>query len=236
MKLRSSFHDYYDAALSQGQDDTLLYLRYPIEENIGRFPAVCMGNSTYWKSHLSSINHLIGFCGKTYSVLEVNLAASNGLLKEDRNKRRFCYSEEDVDSFIKANFKAKEYEAYLESDNGHNKIWGFYETKKSFKNGFEKYAHKGVEVSSLQKYFKDHPIFVATEGKTYKDPCKLVYNACLKPYEFYRILDTYTAFQELSMWLGNKAVPMKPIPVMSDEIKIGAHGYDKWSFRKEPKK
>lgn len=54
----------------------------------------------------------------------------------------------------------------------------------------------------------------------------------LKFYDFQVCLDTYTAYQELSMWLNNKASPEKPMIKVSNDILIKKHGFDKFSFRK----
>lgn len=64
---------------------------------------------------------------------------------------------------------------------------------------------------------------------------KFIINPILKEYEFGRIFDAYQAFQEISMFLsgvlGNKE---KEIVQVADKYKIAQHGFDKWSFRKEP--
>lgn len=60
-------------------------------------------------------------------------------------------------------------------------------------------------------------------------------NPVLKEYQFYKIFDAFQAFQEIQMFiggvLGNKE---KDIMVVADKYKITQHGFDKWSFRKEP--
>ncbi len=65
---------------------------------------------------------------------------------------------------------------------------------------------------------------------------KIVYNASLKELEFFRLFDPYTAFQEISMFLGGLAVPLKEIPQVPDKIMVGIKGFDQWSFRKLPGK
>lgn len=58
----------------------------------------------------------------------------------------------------------------------------------------------------------------------------------LKEIGFARVLDPYTAFQELSMFVGGvMARPGNPIVrITDDEVLAGKHGFDKWSFRKMP--
>ena len=47
-------------------------------------------------------------------------------------------------------------------------------------------------------------------------------------------MDTYTAYQEIQMLLGNLAQPNKPIPEIPDKDMVSIKGFDKWSFRKPP--
>ncbi len=63
---------------------------------------------------------------------------------------------------------------------------------------------------------------------------KIVYNACLKELDFFKVIDTYTAFQELQMFMGGMARPNKPIPHVSDKNMVSIKGFDEWSFRKPP--
>ena len=67
------------------------------------------------------------------------------------------------------------------------------------------------------------------------NPCKMIFNASLKDYEFFRVVEPYTAFQEIQMFMSNLAVPLKPIPEIPDKIMVDIKGFDKWSFRKMPK-
>jgi hypothetical protein len=85
------------------------------------------------------------------------------------------------------------------------------------------------------------PIFVYRFGDGYsRTPCAyqesfFVVNPCLKQYDFYRIFDSFTCFQEIQMYisgvLGNRE---KDIIEVADKYKIAQHGFDKWSFRKMP--
>ena len=55
--------------------------------------------------------------------------------------------------------------------------------------------------------------------------------------EFYKVIDAFTAFQEISMFIGGVlGIGEKEIVEIEDKYKIGQHGFDKWSFRKEPSK
>jgi hypothetical protein len=85
---------------------------------------------------------------------------------------------------------------------------------------------------------KGCPLFVAKlETHRWGGVCggSIVYNAPLKDLEVFRLVDTYTAFQEISMFLGGLAVPLKEIPQVPDKIMVGIKGFDEWSFRKPPR-
>jgi hypothetical protein len=55
----------------------------------------------------------------------------------------------------------------------------------------------------------------------------------LKKISFMQMFGPYQAYQEISMFVNNLAVPEKPIPKMSDEDMASIKGFDKFSFRKD---
>ena len=67
------------------------------------------------------------------------------------------------------------------------------------------------------------------------DKRKFIINPLLKDYEFYKIFDTFKAFQEVSMFMGGVlGAGEKKIVEVADKYKITQHGFDyKWSFRKD---
>ena len=59
----------------------------------------------------------------------------------------------------------------------------------------------------------------------------------LSDYAFYKVFDAFRTFQELQMFMGGVlGTGEKEIIEVADKYKIGQHGFDKWSFRKEPTK
>ena len=63
----------------------------------------------------------------------------------------------------------------------------------------------------------------------------------LKNLSFFKMFDAYTCFQKIEHFLTNEIVKPDEISPeiqasITDELKAQAHGYDKWSFRKEPSK
>lgn len=99
--------------------------------------------------------------------------------------------------------------------------------KSSIQRDYDKWQN-GISQKepSVAKWFDKAPVFVY-----YKD--EVVLNPCLRPLEFFRIFDPYTAYQELFMYLSNLARPLKPIPEIDDKTMAEAKGFNKFSFRKD---
>jgi hypothetical protein len=59
----------------------------------------------------------------------------------------------------------------------------------------------------------------------------------LKDYKFFKVKDTFTAFQEISMYqFGVLGCTEKDICVVSDKDRLDQRGFDpKYGFRKRPK-
>lgn len=239
MRICSSYKDYYDVVQSEGQDQTVIYERYPKEVILDNFPF------QYWLSYREQPNfcvksYTIGFCGKVYPVLEMNKAEyQNADTKEARNARRYCFNVDDVDEYVRANFTLREYQDWQKS-NWKNNIWSQSSRKHQFETFFENYEkYKDGYV----KFFEENrcPVFVAekidikTKGP-YNYPGKIIYNGSLRQLQFYRIFDPFQAFQEINMWLNNQAIPIKDIPKLDDEIMAEIKGFNKYSFRKDPSK
>ncbi len=226
MRIISEFHDYYDAVQGMGQDSTLIYQRKqfttPLKDmlleeirNIGH---------NHHSFGVFTKGHIIGFCGKIYPVLFIQSVK--------KKTKQLCHSLEEVDSFIMSNFKKKDIERYTGKKWKYDNSWGYNQRQDSIKKFFLEAREKRDSFHSLFIQHKS-PIFVYKSDKGYFD--KLFWNEGLKDLEFYRIMEPYTAFQELQMFMSNIAMPEKEIPVPSDETMAEIKGFDKWSFRKEPK-
>lgn len=65
----------------------------------------------------------------------------------------------------------------------------------------------------------------------------LVKDPCLKDFGFFRLVDPYTAYQDIAQYLARLAAPENQPPVhISDVDMANAKGFDKHSFRKLPTK
>jgi hypothetical protein len=85
--------------------------------------------------------------------------------------------------------------------------------------------------------FEEHhcPIFVSNSKRDilYKIDREITINARLEDWEFYKVFDAYSAYQELSIYLGGLAEPRKPIPKIDDVTMAEIKGFNKFSFRKD---
>lgn len=240
MRIKSKFHDYYDC-MQANYAPHPFYLReqkyiYPNERG---YLGVGYTNS-YNPTDIYQYRNVIGFCGKVYPFVEFNyINYSEGI-----SKTYFCYSVEDISNMVEQ-IANKDQLAYYSAGNNDNwrkarqLKWPRNLTVKHTKFNFV-YQNTGNQIGKdlipLFERFKA-PIFLSSsKPRDGEDKPYLLLNPCLKDYEFYRIFDTYRAFQELEMYLGNLAAPEKPIPAVSDKDMIMAKGFDKFSFRKDKSK
>jgi hypothetical protein len=236
MRIISDFHDYYDSAQSMGQDQSLVYLRKREEiESFYQFPS--MSNVRCWSRKLSKLkldisSWTVGFCGRIYPVIQLER------FRYSTNKLSvFCYNFNEVNQFIENQFDKDVISSYQgkAKTNITKDLWPRNMRNSDFVKYFQWFKD---HASSFSKRFleKRSPIFlVECDGGIEKQ--ELVWNARLADVEFFKIMDTYTAFQEIAMYYGGLASPEKPIPEVPDKTMVTAKGFDeKWSFRKEPNK
>lgn len=235
MRIKSRFKDYYDNVQSTGQDEGLLFLRYSKEvdctKNYG-FPSF---HRIIYNNNLTKLeieNYAIGFCGKYYPCI---------LLKKDKNKS-FCYSVEDVSSFIEKNYKEKMVQDYHERSNkwANKYEWPYDISENSFCRYFGEVTNKQEYQNKAKKICEEAqtPIFIGCDPnqRSCKMPLVITYNAALKKVNFFKVFDAYQTFQEIAMWLSNQAIPLKEMPKISDETMSEIKGFDKFSFRKDSEK
>jgi hypothetical protein len=238
----SDFHDYYDSVQAAGQDQSLVYLRTrkEVELKNSSYPFPRFGGIAPRFEHsprLPMVQIVVGFCGKIYPILRL----SHQRPPDTNPDNAFCYTLSDVDAFVDGHFKRREIETYRSKPRRPGLAdfrWDRRQRRENFKEFFDASAAKQDAFTQL---FLDNrcPIFVAStwwEGdKRPPRKYKIVFNECLKELEFFKLIDTYRAYQEVQMYLGAMAQPNKPIPAVSDKDMVSIKGFDKWSFRKLPK-
>lgn len=253
MKIVSDFRDYYDNVMGYGVDYDTVWLREvrPVKEKYKRFffkagwrfdkhTPYTKFRGTWGSADKIPLNYRwfdVGFCGKLYTGIEVATCSDRyGKIKESK----ICYKIEQIDSFIEENFKKKEideyygvetskyaWRSYLNSVNTIDpRIWRASPKRIYFEKWFERAKER--QSKCTDEIFIDNNTPIIVGGKA---------NVRLDDYEFYRVVDPYTAFQGIQMFFGKLRSPEKPIPEVSDADMLEAKGFDpKWSFRKEPGK
>jgi len=230
MRIISDFRDYYDCVQGMGVDLETVYLRKKEEYALTEFPfpkfRCYASQSDNW--FIKFNEYIIGFCGKIYPMLEVHYSRWEDPVA--------CFSVEDVDKCVEAHYRDKHVAAYQWNPKNkhrwkHFTYWPHNQRRKDVQKFFQACADEQDRHAEL---FHAHPIFVARyDGST---KMSITYNDELKPLGFIRRFDPYTAFQEIYMFMCNMAKPDKPIPKVSDADMVTAKGFNKWSFRKEPRK
>jgi hypothetical protein len=230
MRIISDFHDYYDAVQATGQDQTLIYFRKREEVKVSAYSLPVIEWS-FWldRRRIQVQEHIVGFCGKVYPAVMLTRLASK--------KSAICYNLAEVDSFFENNCSKRELEEYRAKV---KRRWGYGWQSYFCREAFEKhFAVCAERKDAFVEMFieKRCPVWIGTvlEYSWRKRTGKIVYNASLKDLEFFRLFDTYTAFQEIAMFLGGLAAPLKEIPEIPDNVMVGIKGFDKWSFRKPPR-
>jgi hypothetical protein len=236
--------DYYDGvAGTTGIDKTIVYDRQIIEFEGDDMPDVFkkksyytsfrerennpfykLGNShidkEYFKLYPCHSYFIIGFCGKLYVGWKLYSLDKN----TDDYHNVLTSITYDKDLMIKL-FESKTYWGHFQDNLNH--VLQF-----DAMNWFREMNTPCFVYD--QDYGFDH-IDMKHYRRNYNS--KFIINPILKDYEFYKVFDTFQTFQEIMMFisgvLGNKE---KDIVVVADKYKIEQHGFDKWSFRKEPEK
>lgn len=209
-------HDYYDCGLSLGIDPTIVMVR----EKSKSIPVkdVCdslLGTEMrVLPSHAMIERVSVVFCGKLYR---------GALVSRQYGVTQTFWSAKKLREFAE------------EEKNGKIGIYSsWYSLKKEKKPTVEDYFTVVDTPDNVRRYMIDHKfaILVQREENRY-DPCFEVNPTGLKKLGFAKALDPYTAFQELSMWIGGILGGTSPeiVSITDDKVLIENHGFDKHSFR-----
>lgn len=207
-----------------GQDRSLLYVRQEEILFLEEWPFETSPLAERWEiqNKVPHSIHIIYFCGRLYPCIQVY--PTGNYADFEKPASIFCYNPESIDKVCKSRLSNKEYLKFANSPNVSSMISSFFDIK--------------LIPPTLQA--EVCPVWIAScssHSKYHKNTGELTRNPLLKNYDFAKIKDPYSAFQELSMWFGNLAAPEKPIPQLSNEDLAWSKGHgDKYSFRKAPTK
>jgi hypothetical protein len=235
MLIISKKKDYYDGVVgTTGIDKTIIYNRDIIEVEENDIPLFLKRKSyayqnrkdspflnlayykinKEYKKNFSHYGHfIIGFCGKMYIGWKLYNEAWDGSLITE-----ISYDAE----YMKEALVNDTYWGKL--DENIDKILK-YDNVQLFRDLNAPYFVYDGDYNrvSIPKYY-------------HRNKEQFIINPLLKDYEFYKVFNTFQAFQEIQMFMGGVlGSKEKEIVQIEDKYKIAQHGFDKWSFRKEPK-
>ena len=235
MRIISKFRDYYDSVQAHGLDPTVMYIRK--EE-----PVIITKNSNKTMLSLAKgiehrgigghwingwinrgypfTDYLVLFCGKLYPGISI--------VTQEKGTPRFGYTERVSyiwDRNVDTHTVLEKAEVPI------NKINSYGFSIVDYFNFFKQYSSKDL-LSIHSEY--DSPILLFARERYNGISCRL--NPKLSAIRFERRLDPFTTFQELAMFIGGVMGGKSPKTVeISDKVRAEKHGFDKWSFRKQPK-
>jgi hypothetical protein len=228
--------------MSYGQDQTVVFTRNSEEMEVNkdmksRFASTQLFFLRGNKKHKMLMSHVqIGFCGKTYRAIEVQIFDSNESVPvhsfEVANpvEVKYCYDIETLREFLagyKFQINMNEYSWQPELE----------PVIKNFlkRQGTEENMEWLIENKIAIMIYYGYEAWRGSGRFLVKKQDTAVLNPVLKDVEFYKVLDSFTAYQELDMFISGTLPQSTAMPIeIADKDKIPQHGFDKWSFRKMP--
>lgn len=216
-------HDYYDSVLGYGADPTVVMVRSNKHVELPKGVSIPhLFDIELWNDRFNTgrIRHIkVVFCSKVYAGIEISAIPRN----------HYFWSAEKLWAWFEAEKKAKR-EKLLLRLNAH---WRDY--KKKYK--VEDYFSVVDAPEKLRDYMitNRYAILLDEEDKYNRRERNIRMNPDdLRRVEFMKAVDPYTAFQELSMWVGGVLAGESPktVTIKDNNVLIENHGFDKvFSFR-----
>jgi hypothetical protein len=227
MRIVSDSRDYYDCLQSTDEDKKTLWVRQLKQVTFQKkeqypLPVLAMP----WGEPMI-VQHIIGFCGKIYPWLEVSTYQGSRY----GESRATCRSAADVERFIRSNFDVESVQSYVTSTYLRHRIRGM----RRIRDVLAFFEECRVKERAFMKLFEEYrtPVFVGCYNPPGGDIPHIEFNALLRKFEFFRLFPPAQAYQEISMFMCNLAVPIKPIPKLDDVTMAQVKGFDRFSFRKD---
>ena len=245
MRIISDFHDYYDGVAAQGIDKSRVFLRKQDDR-------LDLAERKYESAFIEGIEYayptnnntlltpfVVFVAGKTYPGIKINAGFPNGTIS-------FCYSKEEFE----AHKNDVGLDRYFRKDR-----WSHFAIRRLGEHIGSKYNYKGffdywtkqdsplvkelvgdmIEMKETVSIMSGFRFFIPGSNNRIgnKPGMFQVYCPRLKDIEFQRVVDPYTLFQDLDMYVGGVLPEVKSVDEIADKYKIQQHGFDPiWSFRK----
>lgn len=240
MRIISKHKDYYDRAMQHGQDQSVVFVRdnqdvefalQPKNIRDALRPSLHANSKDNKKGTTVSFKaFIVVFCGKLYRGVHINRKT------KDLNKVFDLGIEEQ-----KAFYDYAELSDYL----------GQYDLKLSEEASYRMYASDRIiencksylsrqGTNELYDFAIENRYVVLTSADAdwsdrynYKREITLTANGFLDKFQFYRVMDAFTTYQEIDMFVSGTLPQSTAMPItISDKDRIQQHGFDKYSFRK----
>lgn len=248
MRIVSKFSDYYDSVMGYGQDLTTTFVR-KAEEVPKDSPLVNVLSS---RDQFNRVGHMasrhpvpvekcklpykwmsahtfrVYFCGKTYRGVRVCFDEKKDFFAPSY-KDHYAYDFEDLSQFLQTH-------GLLVKDICRGYFSREHEALKNLQFFLEK---QGTD--ELMEQLIKHRVVIArytdsrwnADGRYWAEHWET--NGSLAEVKFFKVVDPYTAFQELDMYLsGVLGQQAREVVNISDKDRIHQRGFDDYSFRKLP--
>jgi hypothetical protein len=257
MKIISKSRDFYDSVQGFGTEDFVFIRKTSWAEIDKRFsedPLFKEVRETWLKSYnnfyyrgrennrynITFKSMVVGFCGKIHPLISLTVVD----LRNNSERSKIVYSNEDIIKFLELNNYADLLDKFKKSPKSLNSFFG--RTTSKFceitcRNFFSinKYSDKFTKLFFENK----SPIFLLSEidevslSKGRHRRIHLTINPNLKELDFQRVVSSFEAYQELSMYImGVLGVNTPEIIEVADKYKRDAKGFNEWSFKTRPSK
>lgn len=224
MRIISQFHDYYDGAQGAGIDTTLVYqrtttpvlMRDDMQSLVPNTPDLEW--NIYRQCDAGALFPLtLVFCGRCYPGAHFQRAGEDHCF----------FSADAVDVFLRAH-----HITHFNLDKVSRWRKEVIPMRRFLANTGEPASRAVVETIEANRW----PILVYAPS-LYGKATPMMRDVCLKDLGFFRVVDAYTAFQDIAQFLARLAAPENQAPVqIQDADMVRAKGFDQWSFRKLPSK
>lgn len=244
MKIVSKRRDYYDTVnIGWHSDDDVTFVRHPVEikeeslrsrlldiidkEHQIRDMATYLAIKKRSKpiAYLFIMPVCVLFCGKRYSGIATRLK----YIDKESSQYEYWYDKGSLENYISELGIMDVYQKATKFS------WSL--APSYIKQRIDNFFALSNELPDKDRDFLvENKITIAVYDCQTTSNEYLTINENLNDYQFYRVVDAFTAYQELDMWLGGiLAYPPNFMVNVSDKDRIAAHGFDtKYGFRKRP--
>lgn len=241
MRIISRFRDYYDALQAHGADDDLLLLRETVEHKADKEPRwapllkhfePCFTHRSFdhdrsyqgtrkW-SALTVETGIVLFIGKPHLFFHTKRTLKDGAhLISAPVEERYIYDIAEMDALV------QEHGSHSIYERDRPNRWSRYRDKSWVLSTWE--LARSKEFGAFAAEMQAPIIHIGGRGWAVTYPR-------LADLQFYKAVEPWQAYQELSMFLGNIAAPDRVPVTIADKDRVQQHGFDmKYGFRTRPK-